>query len=273
MSLLGMDTSTAASAACVLRSDGEAFEVAPEPATLMARPAHARELMPAVAAVMERAGLDYADLEAIAVGVGPGTFTGLRIGVATARALANANGLEVRPVSSLAALAAGIQAEAGAVGRGADEPAAARSIAAEPAANEPAAADAAPWLLPVIDAKRGEVFTALYEPGGDPKWGPLALRPEELAEHAGAAAERLPAEGDTPADRAGEARHTLLAAGDGSVRFRGVLEAAGIRVMSDDSRAHVVRALHVCRLAAGVRGVPPQAVLPDYLRAPDAKPQ
>jgi tRNA threonylcarbamoyladenosine biosynthesis protein TsaB len=243
-----MDTSTAGSAACVLRSDGEVFEVVPEPAALMARPAHARELMPAVAAVMDRAGLGYGDLEAIAVGVGPGTFTGLRIGVATARALASANGLEVRPVSSPAALAAGIEAEA-ASPAGADPTGLAEATG--PSATH---TEDTPWLLPVIDAKRGEVFAALYAPGGDRKWGPLALRPEELAERA-------------PTDE-----HTLLAAGDGSVRFRGVLEAAGIRVMSDDSRAHVVRALHVCRLAAGVRGVPPQAVLPDYLRAPDAKP-
>jgi tRNA threonylcarbamoyladenosine biosynthesis protein TsaB len=234
VSLLGIDTSTAASAACVLRGDGEVFEVAPDPAALTARPAHARELMPAVAEVMERAGLGYGDLEAIAVGVGPGTFTGLRIGIATARALASANGLPLRPVSSLAALAAGI--EVNAAGTGAE-------------------AEASPSLLAVIDAKRGEVFAAEYEGGGAPRWGPLALRPEELAE-------RMQAEGRTP-----------LAAGDGSVRFRGVLEAAGISVMPDDSRAHVVRALHVCRLAAAVPGVAPQAVLPDYLRAPDAKPQ
>lgn len=226
MSLLGIDTSTAASAACVVRDDGEAFEVAPEPAALAARPAHARELMPAVADVMESAGLSYGDLDAIAVGVGPGTFTGLRIGIATARALASARGLELRPVSSLAALAAGIEAHAG-----------------------------SPWLLPVVDAKRGEVFAALYARGGAETWGPLALRPEELAE-------RIRADEITP-----------LAAGDGSVRFRGVLEAAGIRVIPDESRSHVVRALHVCRLAAEVRGVAPQAVLPDYLRPPDAKPQ
>jgi tRNA threonylcarbamoyladenosine biosynthesis protein TsaB len=226
VSLLGLDTSTAASAACVVRTDGEAFEVAPDPAALSAKPAHARELMPAVAAVMERAGLGYGDLEAIAVGVGPGTFTGLRIGIATARALASANGLEVRPVSSLAALAAGIEAE-----------------------------EAAPSLLAAIDAKRGEVFAAEYAPGGKRRWGPLALPPEQLAE-------RVRAAGGAP-----------LAAGDGSLRFRGVLEAAGIRVMPDESRAHVVRALHVCRLAAAVPGVAPQAVLPDYLRAPDAKPQ
>ena len=234
MSLLGIDTSTAASAACVVRADGEVFEVAPEPAALSARPAHASELMPAVADVMERAGVDYADLDAIAVGVGPGTFTGLRIGVATARALATANGLQLRPVSSLAALAAGIEAEVtGAEG----------------------APDDAASLLPVIDAKRGEVFAAEYARGGDRRWGPLALRPEGLAE-------RVRAGGAAP-----------LAAGDGSVRFRGVLEAAGISVMPDESRAHVVRALHVCRLAAAVPGVAPQAVLPDYLRAPDAKPQ
>jgi tRNA threonylcarbamoyladenosine biosynthesis protein TsaB len=226
VSLLGIDTSTAASAACVLRDDGEVFEIAPEPAALLARPAHARELMPAVAAVMERAGLGYVDLEALAVGVGPGTFTGLRIGIATARALATANGLEVRPVSSLVALAAGIDAEAD-----------------------------RPWLLPVIDAKRGEVFAALYGRGGEGVWGPLAVRPEELSE-------RIRADEISP-----------VAAGDGSVRFRGVLEASGIRVMPDESRSHVVRALHVCRLAAELRGVPPQAVLPDYLRAPDAKPQ
>jgi tRNA threonylcarbamoyladenosine biosynthesis protein TsaB len=222
VTLLGIDTSTAASAACVLRGDGAVFEIAPEPAALAAPPAHARELMPAIAATMERAGVDYRDLEAIAVGVGPGTFTGLRIGVATARALASANGLSLKPVSSLAALAAGIDAELG---------------------------------LALIDAKRGEVFAALYERGGRRLWGPVAEPPEGVAE------------------RVREAGVGPLAAGDGSVRFRAVLEAAGIRVVPDGSGSHVVRALHVCRLAAEVAGVAPQAVFPDYVRAPDAKPQ
>jgi tRNA threonylcarbamoyladenosine biosynthesis protein TsaB len=222
VSVLGIDTSTAASAACVVRADGEVFEVVPDPAALGRPPAHARELMPAIASLMEQAGLGYGDLDAVAVGVGPGTFTGLRIGVATARALASADGLALKPVSSLAALAAGIDAER---------------------------------RLALIDAKRGELFAALYGPDGEALWGPLADSPERLAE-------RVKAEGVTP-----------LAAGDGSVRFRGVLEAAGIRVLPDESSSHVVRALHVCRLAAGVPGVPPQAVYPDYLRAPDAKPQ
>jgi len=222
MSLLGIDTSTAASAACVLRSDGAIFEIEPEPAELTARPAHARQLLPAVATAMERAELDYGDLEAIAVGVGPGTFTGLRIGIATARGLASANGLLLRPVSSLAALAEGLDAE---------------------------------LKLPLIDARRGEVFAALYGAGGERLWGPLAEPAERVAQ------------------RVRQAAVSPLAAGDGSVRFRGVLEASGIRVVPGGSRSHVVRSLHVCRLAAGVPGQPPQAVLPDYVRAPDAKPQ
>ena len=221
MTLLGLDTSTSAASACVLRADGDWFEVAPPPERLQRPPAHASELMPAVADVMGRAEVGWRDLDAIAVGVGPGTFTGLRIGIATARALAGANGLPLRPVSSLAALAAGIEA---------------------------------PLRLPLVDARRGEVFGALYE-GAERIWPPFATPPDELAA-------RLRDEGFTP-----------LAAGDGSVRFREVLEEAGIPVEPDDSAAHVVRALQVCHLGAGAPDVPPEAVLPDYLRDPDAKPQ
>ncbi|MBA3261576.1 MAG: tRNA (adenosine(37)-N6)-threonylcarbamoyltransferase complex dimerization subunit type 1 TsaB [Thermoleophilaceae bacterium] len=225
MTLLGIDTSTPASAACVLRDDGQSFEVAPEPARLGAGPAHARELMPAVAEVMEGAGVEFARLRAIAVGVGPGTFTGLRIGIATARALASASGLLLRPVSSLAALAAGMREEG-------------------------AAGDA---LLPLIDARRGEVFGALHDAGGEVLWPPFVATPEVVAE------------------RVGEAGLSVRAAGDGSIRFRRALEAAGIGVDADESGSHVVRALHVCRLARTVPDVAPEAVLPEYLRAPDAK--
>jgi tRNA threonylcarbamoyladenosine biosynthesis protein TsaB len=224
VNLLGLDTSTAAATACVLRADGEAFEDLPEPDALGRPPAHASELMPAVTRVMDRSGLDWADLDAVAVGVGPGSFTGLRIGVATARALAGASGLQLRPVSSLAALAQGID-------HGSDS-----------------------VVLPLIDAKRGELFAAAYERGRE-LWAPFAARPEEVAR------------------RVREARLAPLAAGDGSIRFRRVLEAAGIRIAPDGSLAHVVRALHVCRLAATAPGEPPEAVVPEYLRAPDAKPQ
>ena len=180
MSLLGLDTCTAAAAACVLRDDGEAFEVVPDPSALARPPAHARELMPAVASVMEAAGVDWAGLDAI-----------------------EAHGAPV---------------------------------------------------LPLIDAKRGEVFAALWADGRR-LWEPFAARPQELVE------------------RVRQAGLTPLAAGDGSLRFRAVLEQVGIEVAPVDSGAHVVRALQVCRLAAGAPDVQPEAVLPDYLRAPDAKPQ
>jgi tRNA threonylcarbamoyladenosine biosynthesis protein TsaB len=219
MNLLGFDTSTAATSACLLRADGQAFEVVPDQAALLAPPAHAAELMPALVRVMGEAGLGWHEIDAIAVGVGPGTFTGLRIGVATARALAHAREIELRPVSSLAALAAGIEAE---------------------------------LRLPLIDAKRGELFAALYR-GAELLWHPFAATPDEVV------------------GRVRDSGFTPLSAGDGSLRFRETLEAGGIDIAA--APAHVVRALHVCRLAKGVAATPADAVLPDYLREPDAKPQ
>jgi tRNA threonylcarbamoyladenosine biosynthesis protein TsaB len=220
MTLVGFDTSTAATSACVLRSDGEAFEHVPPAERLLAPPGHSRELLPAITDLMERAGVGWGDVDAVAVGVGPGTFTGLRIGVATARALATAAGTPVHPVSSLAALAAGIEA---------------------------------PLALPLIDAKRGELFGALFE-RGEPVVEPFVTRPDQLAE------------------RAGHDLAHAVAAGDGSVRFREILEAAGIKVPPDSSELHVVRALHICRLAARVPPERPEAVLPTYIRDPDAEP-
>lgn len=220
MNVLGFDTATAATAACVVRADGEVFEHEPSPARLREAPGHARELMPAVAGVLDAARMELPELDAIAVGVGPGSFTGLRIGVSTARALARSAALELRPVSSLDALGAGIPGDS---------------------------------RLAVLDAKRGEVFAALYE-DGERRWEPFVAGPQDLAA-------RVRGTGKSP-----------LAAGDGSLRFLGVLEAAGIRVEPEASRAHVVRALNVCRLAAARPAVAPDAVLPDYLRLPDAKP-
>jgi tRNA threonylcarbamoyladenosine biosynthesis protein TsaB len=221
VNLLGFDTSTAVTSVCVLRDDGRAFALRPPPAALAEPPAHARELLPALAATLKRAELDWPALDAVAVGVGPGAFTGLRIGIATARAVASAGGLGLRPVSSLAALAAGIDSS---------------------------------LSLPLIDARRGQLFAALYEDGKE-RWPPFACTPEELAQ------------------RVREAGFSPLAAGDGSIRFRGSLEVAGIRVEPDDSAAHVVSALEVCRLGVRVAELPPEAVLPEYLRPPDAKPR
>ena len=111
----------------------------------------------------------------------------------------------------------------------------------------------ADWRLPLIDAKRGEVFAGLYGPEG-PVWEPFAATPEAVAE------------------RVREAGAQPLAAGDGSVRFRTALEAAGIG-WRRTRRALMWFAPCVCRLALKVPDEPPETVLPDYLRAPDAKPR
>lgn len=244
MNVLGIDTSTAASAVCVVRADGEAFEQAPPPERLTAPPAHARELMPAAARCLELAAIGWRELDAVAVGVGPGAFTGLRIGVTTARALAHACAIELRPVSSLGALAEGARAAT----RGAQAPAAGRG--------ERDAATAAPPrpILAAIDARRGELFAALYGDDGTPLREPFAVAPQQLAGE-------LRAQGLAP-----------LTVGDGAIRFRDVLEDAGAHVPPGDSHAHVVRGLAICRLAATAAAAPMEAVLPDYQRLPDAQP-
>ena len=186
------------------------------------RPRHARALLPAIESVLAEGG-GWGAVSRIAVGIGPGTFTGLRIGVATARSLAQARGVELAGVSSLAVLTAG-------AGSANDENRA---------------------RLAVIDAKRGEVFAGLYHTDGREIWPAWVGAPQELAERIGAL--------DRPP----------LAVGDGSVRFREQLEAAGAVVPAGDHPAHKLRARHLCRLADGA---PDDRDLgPNYLRRPDAE--
>ena len=218
MNLLALDTATAISTVCVARSDGQRFERTSAPPD-GDPPAHQRELMAAIAAAMDAAGLEFRELDAIAVGVGPGGFTGLRIGIATARGLAQAHGTPMRPVSSLAGLAARIEH---------------------------------PLALPLIDARRGEVFAALYE-GSVDRWAPHAASAADLGA-------RLQAEGLAP-----------LAAGDGALRYRDKLEAAGVEVAGEGSAAHAISAAAVCDLAADVPDTPVDAVEPEYVRAADVR--
>jgi len=167
MIVLGFDTATSATAVGLLdgAAPGEARERHHEP-TEGERPGHAAQLLALAHELLEAAGIGFADVDRIGVGLGPGTFTGLRIGVATARALAQATGAELVGVSTLRALAAAPQA---------------------------APADAG--VLAVVDARRGEVFAAGWR-DGEQVLGTVALTPEALADRLGAGGETWLAVGD-----------------------------------------------------------------------------
>lgn len=182
------------------------------------RPGHVSQVLALAEDALAEAGLELAALDRIGVGVGPGSFTGLRIGIATARALAHGAGLELAAVSTLGALAV-------AAGEGP--------------------------VLAVVDARRGEAFVARWEAGRQVA-EPRAVRPEDLAAAAAGA---------------------TLAVGDGALRFRIQLEAAGVTVPEDGSALHHVGANGLARLAATAPIVDRDALLPEYVRAPDAKPR
>lgn len=114
------------------------------------RPGHAAQLLPLAQSLLSAAGLTFADVQRIGVGTGPGTFTGLRIGVATARALAQGTGAELVAVPTLAVLA---------------------DAAARDGHDGP--------VLAVLDARRGEAFAAAHRDGAE-LLAPAAVRPEGL---------------------------------------------------------------------------------------------
>ena len=220
MILVALDTATPATVAGVLRADGGVVERRDDPPA-GTRGDHAARLLPLLEDALAAAGVGWDAVERIAVGVGPGGFTGLRIGVATARALAQGRGLPLVPVSSLEALASGVGSSA--------------AVAA------------------VLDARRGEAFAGVWA-GGERLLEPAALAPGELAARLAALA--VP----------------VQAVGDGAVRFRKELEAAGIAVPGDGAAVHRIAAAPLCRLGAVGAPAARDRLLPDYRREPDAKP-
>jgi tRNA threonylcarbamoyladenosine biosynthesis protein TsaB len=151
--ILGSDTATPSTAAALWSPD-HAVERRDDPQP-GSRPAHASRLLALIEEVLEG---DWSAVERIAVGIGPGGFTGLRLGIATARALSQARDLPLVGVSSLAALAAAVRGTVPPYG-----PAGVRVTVP-------------PRVVAVIDARRGEVFAAA--PG---VFEPAALAPEALA--------------------------------------------------------------------------------------------
>ncbi len=252
MIVLGLDTSTHASAVALRRTDGRTAQARDDPPP-GEHPGHATRLLAMAGRLLEQDGLAWSALDRIAVGVGPGTFTGLRVGVATARGLAQSLAAELVGVSSLRALAlAGLAAPDAADARYADG---LRTDQSRPDA-----------ILAVIDARRGEVFAAAYERGE-------ADEPRELAAARALAPEAL---GDlvAQADAAGGGRAwRWLALGDGAVRFAAHLQTAGIPAPPDSSPLHRVSAAAICELGARMpaAAVGREGVLPDYCRRPDAE--
>ncbi len=101
--VLAIDTATPAVTAAVVRRDDTGIAVAGQRVRVDAR-AHAELLTPNVLASVAEAGLRMADLDAVVVGCGPGPFTGLRVGMATAAAYGHALGVPVHGVCSLDAI-------------------------------------------------------------------------------------------------------------------------------------------------------------------------
>jgi tRNA threonylcarbamoyladenosine biosynthesis protein TsaB len=200
------------------------------------RPRHTTRLLPLVEELLGRAGMSFDDLDRVAVGIGPGTFTGLRIGIATARALAQARALPLVGVSTLHSLAYGA---------------------------EVALADghAIETVVPTLDARRGEVFAAAW-PARALERAPLltarAFKPEALAR----------ALESTPGIEAAQ----TLAVGEGALAFRAIVERPGVLVPDDGSELHRVTAVNHCRLARSLPSHRPYEVHPCYLRSPDAEP-
>jgi len=193
MLTLAFDTATAAATSAL--ADGDEI--------LGERVSRAQTLLEDVDALLRQAGAHPSDLDRLAVGLGPGSFTGVRIGLAVARGLALSLDVPGAGVSTLAALAAG-----------------------------------APGGVPVVDAKRREVFTLL---DGEPR----VLAPQELPLEEGA-----------------------LCVGDGALRYRSQLEERGAVVPPDDDERHLPRARFHAALA-GDPG-PVDELEPLYLRVPDA---
>lgn len=118
------------------------------------RMAHVEQLMPSVTRVLDEAGLHARDLTGIVVGLGPGPFTGLRVGVVTAQILSTITGARLRGICSLDPIAAQYVGEAAPAGD----------------------------FLVAADARRRELYWARYAPDGSRVGGPEVSRPAELPE-------------------------------------------------------------------------------------------
>jgi tRNA threonylcarbamoyladenosine biosynthesis protein TsaB len=159
--VLGIDTATPATAVALALPGAPILEERDdvEPG---ARPRHTERVLELAAALLGQAGIEWRQIELVAVGVGPGSYTGLRIGLSTARGIARSSGARLTGVGTLRALA------------------------------EPLGERAA---VTVLDARRGEAFVAAFA-GASELLAPRVCAPCELARWAAAAGPASLAVGD-----------------------------------------------------------------------------
>ncbi|MBD8506432.1 tRNA (adenosine(37)-N6)-threonylcarbamoyltransferase complex dimerization subunit type 1 TsaB [Hoyosella sp. G463] len=165
MLVLAVDTSTPAVTAGVVQLDPQRSELTElsRRVTVNAR-AHAEVLTPSIVECLEAAGRALPALDAVVVGTGPGPFTGLRVGMVTGAALADALGIPVHGACSLDAIEAQCRRDAGAARRDGGDGA--------------APADAGE-LLVVTDARRREIYWARYR-AGERIDGPAVSKPADV---------------------------------------------------------------------------------------------
>jgi tRNA threonylcarbamoyladenosine biosynthesis protein TsaB len=158
MNVLAFDTCLGAVSAAVRRRgpDGDVLREAFE----LRSAGHAERLMPMIAEVMDGSGVDFADLDRIAVTLGPGGFTGVRVGVAAARALGLATGKPVVSTTSLAVMAHR-----------------AKELLDEAAAGR--------RLVVAVDAHRGALYVQGFGPGAAEVGPARLLTPQEAAQWVG----------------------------------------------------------------------------------------
>ena len=186
-------------------------------------PRHSTALLAGVERAAAAAG-GWGGVGRIAAGRGPGSFVGIRIGLATARGLAASTGLPATGVCTLDALG--------------------RALVESSTSEAP--------NLALLDARRGEIFAALYAGSGERLWAPFVAPPEVLGE------------------RLAELPAPPRAAGSGAVRFRHELASRGVEIPDDEDPVHRVAARHVCALAAAASALE-GGLDPIYLRVPDAQ--
>jgi tRNA threonylcarbamoyladenosine biosynthesis protein TsaB len=227
MRILALDTTTRAGSAALIEDDRVVLE---RPGYSAAT--HAERLPGELLAVLSAAGVTLAEVDVFAVASGPGSFTGLRVGIATVQGLAFAGGRPLVAVSALEALG---------------------QIAAE---------DAAPGALVAawIDAHRGDVFSALYRVGSGPSFAPSRLVEIDApaVDPPSATLSRWSGEG--------LAVHSFV--GDGAALYASVI--ARGRVLPTPWLAGAVGRIAAHRARAG-QTIEPALVQPLYVRRPDAE--